>query len=80
MTEGERTIGANPQPLEELNGILLGDLIAGEHYVYAYGLNENGEKVAKGMLKADVDLGYVFEGKVTLVPCESTDYPTMDCQ
>ena len=80
MSDGERTIGANPQPLEELNGILLGDLIAGEHYVYAYGLNENGEKVAKGMLKANVDLGFVFEGKVTLVPCEATDYPTMDCE
>ena len=80
MTEVERTIGANPQPQDELNGIMLGDLIAGEHFVYAYGLNDNGEKVRKGMLKADVDLGYVFEGKVTLVPCDSDEYPTMDCE
>ena len=64
----------------ELNGILVGDLIAGPHYVYIYGLNEAGEKVAKGMLEAEVDLATVFDGKVTFVPCESDEYPTMSCE
>ena len=80
LEDDERVIGANPQPEEELDGVLVGDLIAGEHFVYAYGLNEDGEKVAKGMFNANVDLGFVYEGKLILVPCESTDYPTMDCE
>ena len=80
LEDDERVIGANPEPEEELNGVLIGDLIAGEHYVYAYGLNEAGEKVAKGMFNAPVDLGFVYEGKLVLVPCESSEYPTMDCE
>ncbi len=80
LDPADRTIGANPEPTRELAGILVGDLIAGTHYVYIYGLNDMGEKVAKGMLESEVELAEVFDGKVTFVPCEAEDYPTMSCE
>lgn len=79
LTDEERMIGVDYAP-EELNGILIGDLIAGEHFIFAYGLDENGEKVRKGMFTAGVELGSIFEGKLILVSCDSEEYPNMDCE
>ena len=79
LDEEQRTVGANPNPDLELSGVLLGDLIAGSHYVYAYGLNEAGEKVTKGMVHVSVELGKTHPEKLVLVDCESSTYPEVFC-
>lgn len=80
LEDSERIIGENPEPGSELNGVLLGDLIAGEHFVYVYGVDEEGIRVRKGMLALDVELGIVSDAKVVLVACDSEEYPEMSCE
>ena len=79
LTAEERTIGSNPEPSRDIEGILVGDLIAGTYFIYAYGLGTEGNQVRKGHISVEVELGEVAEAKVALALCESEEYADMSC-
>ena len=79
LTAEERTIGTNPEPSRDIEGMLVGDLIAGTYFVFAYGLDDAGVQVRKGHIAVEVELGEVTEAKVALALCESEEYADMSC-
>jgi hypothetical protein len=75
LTLEERTLGTNPEPLRPINGILLGSLNPGGYHLYAFGLDEFGDKVMKSSAFVDTALGEVFPVTLSFVPCSDLDVP-----